>query len=308
MKVVLFCGGLGLRIRDAENIPKPLVTIGYRPILWHVMKYYAHFGHKDFVLCLGYRGDAVKNYFLNYDECLSNDFTLSEGGRKLELAASDIHDWKITFVDTGLASNIGQRLKAIEPYVKNEPEFLANYSDGLSNLPLPAQLEHFHQRDAIASFVSVKPQLSYHVVTSDPSGRVTAIEDMNRTPLRINGGYFIFKREIFDYINEGEELVHQPFHRLLDEGRLTAYEYDDFWMSMDTFKDRQQLEDIYEAGRAPWEVWNAGTVPRAAARAAAVAPATSPQHELPAVEGFRMVGRRSALSAAQAGQGQERLL
>ncbi len=103
MKVVLFCGGLGMRLRDSgENLPKPMVAIGYRPILWHVMKYYAHYGHKDFILCLGYRGDVIKNYFLNYSECLSNDFVLSEGGKKLELMASDIHDWKITFVDTGL--------------------------------------------------------------------------------------------------------------------------------------------------------------------------------------------------------------
>ena len=256
MKVVLFCGGLGLRIRDAENVPKPLVTIGYRPILWHVMKYYAHFGHKDFVLCLGHRGDAVKNYFLNYNECVSNDFTLSEGGKKLELMASDIQDWKITFVDTGLTSNIGQRLKAIEPYVRDEPVFLANYSDGLSNLPLPEQLAHFQSREAVASFVSVKPKISYHIVTADPSGRVTAIDDIGRTSIRINGGFFVFKQEIFNYLKEGEELVQEPFRRLVAEGRLTAYEYDDFWMAMDTFKDRQQLEDIYETARAPWEVWN----------------------------------------------------
>jgi glucose-1-phosphate cytidylyltransferase len=270
MKVVLFCGGLGLRIRDAgENVPKPMVTIGYRPILWHVMKYYAHFGHKDFVLCLGHRGDVVKNYFLNYNECASNDFTLSEGGKKLELMASDIHDWKITFVDTGLTANIGQRLKAIEPRVRHEPEFLANYTDGLTNLPLPIQLEHFRGQDAIASFVSVKPQISYHVVTADPSGRVTAIEDIGRTSIRINGGYFIFKREIFDYINDGEELVHEPFRRLVNEGRLTAYEYNDFWMSMDTFKDRQQLEEIYAGGHAPWEVWNGHRTPAAPAYAGA---------------------------------------
>jgi glucose-1-phosphate cytidylyltransferase len=271
MKVVLFCGGLGLRIRDAgENVPKPMVTIGYRPILWHVMKYYAHFGHKDFVLCLGHRGDAVKNYFLNYNECASNDFTLSEGGKKLELMASDIHDWKITFVDTGLTSNIGQRLKAVEPYLRHESEFLANYTDGLTSLPLPIQLDHFHRQDAIASFISVKPQISYHVVTADPTGRVTAIEDIGRTRIRINGGYFILKREIFDYIHEGDELVREPFHRLLKEGRLTAYEYDDFWMAMDTFKDRQQLEEIYAAGHAPWELWN-GHRP-AASPAYAVAP------------------------------------
>jgi len=305
MKVVLFCGGQGVRIRDAENIPKPLVTIGYRPILWHLMKYYAHFGHKDFVLCLGYRGDAVKNYFLNYDECLSNDFTLSDGGRKLELAASDIHDWKITFVDTGLTSNIGQRLKAIEPYVRNETEFLANYSDGLTNLPLPAQLDHFRRQKAVASFVSIRPQMSYHVVNSTPEGRVISIDDISRTSLRINGGYFVFTPEIFDYIREGEELVHEPFHRLVDEGRLTAYQYDDFWMAMDTFKDRQQLEEIYEAGRAPWELWAPSQRARQVNSAASGA---SAQDQLPAVKGFRVAGGRSALYAAQAGQGQERLL
>jgi glucose-1-phosphate cytidylyltransferase len=262
MKVVLFCGGLGLRIRDGENVPKPMVTIGYRPILWHVMKYYAHFGHKDFILCLGHRGDAVKDYFLNYNECVSNDFTLSEGGKKLELMASDIQDWKITFVDTGLTANVGQRLKAVEPYLRNEPEFLANYTDGLTNLPLPHQLEQFRNQNAIASFISVKPQISYHVVTSDPAtGRVKAIEDISLTSIRINGGYFILKREIFDYINEGDELVREPFHRLLKDGRLTAYEYDDFWMAMDTFKDRQQLEEIYARGNAPWELWNRRTTP-----------------------------------------------
>src|SRR6266852_1810696 len=199
MKVVLFCGGLGMRIREAgENIPKPMVTIGYRPILWHVMKYYAHFGHKDFVLCLGYRGDVIKDYFLNYSECLSNDFVLSEGGKKLELMASDIHDWKITFVETGATSNIGQRLKAVERHVRDEPEFLANYSDGLTDLPLNVHLEHFRQQDAVASFVSVKPNLSYHLVSVADGGRVTAIEDIRRSPIRINGGFFALRREIFD--------------------------------------------------------------------------------------------------------------
>ena len=146
MKVVLFCGGLGMRIREAgENVPKPMVTIGYRPIVWHLMKYYAHYGHKEFILCLGYRGDVIKNYFLNYTETLSNDFVLSEGGKKLELLKSDIQDWKITFVDTGLSSNIGMRLKAVERLVGNDREFLANYSDGLSNLPLDVHVERFRR-------------------------------------------------------------------------------------------------------------------------------------------------------------------
>ena len=260
MKVVLFCGGLGLRVRDGEEVPKPLVRIGYRPILWHVMKYYAYFGHKEFILCLGYRGDAIKNYFLNYNEYESNDFTLSEGGKKLELRASDIQDWTITFVDTGLTSNIGQRLKTVERYLQNEPEFLANYSDGLTNLALPDQFEQFRNQNALASFVSVKPHVSYHVVTADRSGRVTAIEDIARTRIRINGGYFILNREIFDYIKQGEELVREPFHRLLKEGRLTAYEHDEFWMAMDTFKDHQQLQAIYASGSAPWEFLNQRTV------------------------------------------------
>jgi glucose-1-phosphate cytidylyltransferase len=261
MKVVLFCGGLGMRIREAsDSVPKPMVTIGYRPILWHLMKYYAHYGHNDFVICLGYRGDVIKNYFLNYSECLSNDFVLSEGGKKLELLGSDIHDWKITFVETGLNSNIGQRLKAVERSVGDEPEFLATSSDGLSNLPLPVQMEHFRSHDAVASFVSVKPNLSYHLVATEPNGLVSSIEDIGRSPIRINGGFFMFKQEIFKHLRPGEELVREPFQRLVREQRLTAYEYDGFWMSMDTFKDRQQLEDIYARGGAPWEVWNNGAV------------------------------------------------
>jgi glucose-1-phosphate cytidylyltransferase len=257
MKVVLFCGGLGMRIREAgENVPKPMVTIGYRPILWHVMKYYAHYGHKDFILCLGHRGDVIKNYFLNYSECLSNDFVLSDGGKKLELMKSDIHDWKITFVETGATSNIGQRLKAVERHVRDEGEFLGNYSDGLTDLSLPDHIEHFRRHEAVASFVSVKPNLSYHIVSTADGGRVTSIEELRKAPVRINGGFFVFKQEIFDYIRDGEELVVEPFHRLVKARRLAAYEYDGFWMSMDTFKDRQQLEEIYARGNAPWEVWN----------------------------------------------------
>jgi glucose-1-phosphate cytidylyltransferase len=272
MKVVLFCGGLGMRIREAgESIPKPMVTIGYRPILWHVMKYYAHFGHKDFILCLGYRGDVIKNYFLNYSETVSNDFVLSEGGKRLDLMGSDIHDWKITFVDTGATSNIGQRLKAVERYLADEPEFLANYSDGLMDLPLPVLLEHFRARNAIGSFVSVRPNLSYHIVSVGANGLVTDIQELRRTPMRINGGFFAFKHEIFDYMRDGEELVSEPFQRLVKAGRLTAYDYDGFWMSMDTFKDRSQLEAIHAAGNAPWEIWNKAYVEPEDSKAASYA-------------------------------------
>ena len=258
MKVVLFCGGLGMRLRDySETIPKPMVNIGHRPILWHVMKYYAHFGHTDFILCLGHRADAIKNYFLNYNECASNDFVLSAGGKKLELLNSDIHDWRITFADTGIHSNIGQRLKAVEKYLDGEEDFLANYSDGLSDLPLPQQLDHFQQQDRIASFLCVRPNLSYHLVSLEPgqTSLVTGIHAITNGSVRINGGFFIFKKKIFDYIRNKEELVGEPFQRLVEEKQLIGYPYDGFWASMDTFKDKQQLENLCTTGAAPWEVW-----------------------------------------------------
>lgn len=259
MKVVLFCGGLGMRIRDREDIPKPMVHIGYRPILWHVMKYYAHYGHKDFILCLGYRSDAIKNYFLGYNECVSNDFVLSGGAKKVELINSDIDDWSITFADTGIASNIGQRLRAVEKYLEGENEFLANYSDGLTDLHLPEQIEHFHQQNKIASFLCVRPNLSYHLVSvQEGNGSlVSGIHAINNGTVRINGGFFVFKKKIFEYIREKEELVIEPFHRLLAEKQLIGYRYDGFWASMDTFKDKQQLESLYSSGSAPWEVWKA---------------------------------------------------
>jgi glucose-1-phosphate cytidylyltransferase len=258
MKVVLFCGGLGLRIRDVENIPKPLVQIGYRPVLWHVMKYYAHYGHKDFILCLGYGADSIKKYFLEYSECASNDFVLSSGGKKVELFNSDIHDWRITFADTGINSNIGQRLKAVEKYLQGEEAFLANYSDGLTDLPLPQQLDHFHQQNKIASFLCVLPNLSYHVVsTAAGSSLVTGIQAISDGTVRINGGYFAFRKEIFDYLREGEELVIEPFQRLIAERQLVGYSYDGFWAGMDTFKDRQQLDALWGSGAAPWHVWGA---------------------------------------------------
>lgn len=255
MKVVLFCGGMGMRIRDSENVPKPMITIGYRPLVWHLMKYYAHYGFKDFILCLGYRADYIKNYFLNYNECVSNDFTLSEGGRRLELMKSDISEWRITFVDTGLQANLGQRLKAVQKHLVAEDYFMANYSDGLSDLPLQLHLEHFVSQGKVASFVSVKPNLSCHVVETTEDGRVTAIEDIARSPLRINGGFFIFRRDIFDYMEQGDELVEAPFQRLIARNLLGAYRYDGFWQAMDTFKDRQKLEQLYADGDAPWEVW-----------------------------------------------------
>ncbi len=256
MKVVIFCGGMGMRLREyADNVPKPMVTIGYRPVLWHVMKYYAHFGHKDFILCLGYRADAIKQYFLHYDECVSNDFSLSKGGKDLRLLNSDIHDWNITFAETGMHSNIGQRLKAVEKYLEGEEVFLANYADGLTDLQLPKLISFSQSNGKIATFVSAKPNLTYHSVVAGDDGIVKEIKAIRDSSLRINSGYFVLRRDIFKYMCDGEELVLEPFQRLIQQQQLMAYEHNGFYASMDTFKDKQQLDDLYARGDAPWEVW-----------------------------------------------------
>lgn len=256
MKVVLFCGGFGMRIREySENIPKPMVPIGYRPILWHLMKYYAHYGHKDFILCLGHGADVVKNYFLNYSECVSNDFVLSEGGKKLDLVSTDIKDWRITFADTGTSSNIAQRLIGARKYLGDDEVFLANYSDGLTDLPLDKLLEVYRKKNPVASCVTVPLPSSYHTISSDSNGLATNTQAISSSSLRVNGGYFVLNKKIFDYIRPGEELVNEPFQRLIQEHQLMAYSYDGFWACMDTFKDKQTLDDIYAKGKAPWMVW-----------------------------------------------------
>jgi glucose-1-phosphate cytidylyltransferase len=256
MKVVLFCGGLGTRLREySETIPKPMVPIGHRPILWHLMKYYAHYGHREFILCLGYRGDLIRQYFLNYDECVSNDFVLSNGGRDVQLYHRDIEDWRITFVDTGLRANIGQRLKAVEKYLDGDDVFLANYSDGLSDLDLTEYVAHFRAMDKVAAFLSVRPGQSYHVVTADRDGLVTDFKSVEESDVLINGGFFVFKKAIFDHLAPGEELVEAPFKRLVDKRELIAYRHRGFWSAMDTFKDKQRFDDMESQGHTPWAVW-----------------------------------------------------
>jgi len=257
MKVVLFCGGQGMRLREfSESIPKPMVSIGYRPVLWHVMKYYAHYGHKDFILCLGYRGDTIKNYFLNYNEALSNDFVLTQGGRSIELLQSDIHDWKITFVETGQKANIGERLKAVEKHLDGEEMFMANYSDGLTDLPLDQYVGNFIQQDKLASFLCVRPAQSFHIVDLGDDSLVRDIRAVEGSDLWINGGYFLFRQDIFKYMRSGEELVLEPFQRLLKEKQLIAYRHEGFFACMDTFKEKQQFDDRYASGDTPWMVWN----------------------------------------------------
>ncbi len=256
MKVVLFCGGEGMRLREMpEPLPKPMAIIGHRPLLWQLMKYYSHYGHQDFALCLGYRADLIKEYFLNYNECISNDFVLSGGGQNIELLRKDIHDWRITFLDTGLKCNVGQRLLRAKKFVENEEMFLANYADGLTDLPLPKLIDYFKASKKVACFVGVKPTASFHFAELESDGVVQSINHVADCGRRINGGFFIFRREIFDYIEDGEDLVDGPFQRLVAKRELLAYPYDGFWACMDTFKEKQHLEDLLARGNAPWQVW-----------------------------------------------------
>jgi glucose-1-phosphate cytidylyltransferase len=253
MKVVLFCGGLGTRIREySENIPKPMIPVGNQPILWHVMQYYSQHGHSDFVLCLGYKANIVKDFFLNYKPQTFSDCVVSGYGSNVELLGSTREDWRVTLIDTGIWRNIGQRLCAVRDQVAGEEMFLANYSDGLTDVDLDDMVDKFKKSGKIACFLAVKPPLTYHLADIDGNGDVLAFRSSERSEIWINGGYFIFRKEIFDYIREGEELVLEPFTRLIEDNQLMAYKHTSFWRSMDTLKDRQILEDMVEGGEMPW--------------------------------------------------------
>ncbi len=274
MKVVLFCGGQGLRLRDySEKVPKPMVPIGYRPVLWHVMRWYAHYGHKDFILALGHGADVIKDYFLRYNETLTNDFVLqpadtaragrrsddSGGGRRVRLMTDDTSDWSITFVDTGSRANIGERLAAVRPYLGNDELFLANYADGVTDAPLPDMIEHLqHERErsnAVATFLRVRPSQTFHCIDAEEDGVVTGIRAVRECDIWINAGFFVLHQEVFDYMRPGEELVGPAFDRLAAERRLTSYRHNGFFAAMDTFKEQQALSQLHSDNEAPWEVW-----------------------------------------------------
>jgi glucose-1-phosphate cytidylyltransferase len=257
MKVVLFCGGLGSRLGEySETVPKPMVNIGYRPIMWHLMRYYAYYGHKEFILCLGYKGDYIKRYFLEYNECLSNDFTFERGGRDIHLYNHDIDDWKITFVDTGINANLGQRLMAVRKYLDGDDEFMANYSDGLSDLNLNTYLDNFHKKEKLASFLCVRPSQSFHLVNFDEDENVNELVPVGESEIWINGGFFVFKKEIFNYMKEGEELVQEPFCRLIAERQVIGFKNPSFWACIDTMKEKKMFDDMYATGNTPWMIWN----------------------------------------------------
>jgi glucose-1-phosphate cytidylyltransferase len=269
MKVVLFCGGLGMRMRDGvTTAPKPLAMVGERPLLWHVMRYYAHFGHNDFILCLGYGGAAVKDFFLNYDETRSNDFVLENGASEVKMFSTDISDWRITFVDTGLNSPIGERLRRVRNFVDGEPMFLANYADVLTNAPLPEMIARFEASTAVAGLLAVPLQSSHHVVDIGDDGLITQVTPMEDLRQWENGGYFAFRPEIFQHLNEGEDLVEDAIVRLVSRGSVLGYPYKGYYSPADTVKERARLEEMYYRGNCPWMVWDAersGTAAQAGA-------------------------------------------
>jgi glucose-1-phosphate cytidylyltransferase len=257
MKTVLFCGGLGTRIREhSESIPKPMIPIGEKPILWHLMQYYSQYGHQDFLLCLGYKANAIKDYFLQnrpqtYADCIVSGF-----GDKVEILGDPLKDWRVTMIDTGIWRNIGERLWAVREHLRDDEMFLANYSDGLSDVDLSSMKETFRQSGKVGCFLAVRPSFSLHLVEMDSSGKVNRIVPSQDANIWINGGFFIFRRELFNYMRDGEELVEQPFQRLIDANELLAFKHEGFWRPMDTLKDKEVLEDLVEKGQMPWFLGN----------------------------------------------------
>jgi glucose-1-phosphate cytidylyltransferase len=219
------------------------------------MKYYAHYGHREFILCLGYRGDLIRQFFLNYDAREAEDFLMRDGISEVAASESDVPEWSIRFVDTGLNSNIGERLIAVRRYLDDDEVFLANYSDQLSALDLNGHIAWFKDKSAIAGFLAVKPSQSFHLVELGAHHRVAGLRPVNETQTWINGGYMILRQSVFDHIHAGEELVEEPFQRLIAVNKLVANPYTGFWKAMDTLKDKLGFDAMDAAGTRPWMVW-----------------------------------------------------
>ena len=258
MKAVILCGGQGMRLREeTEYRPKPMVEIGGRPILWHIMKLYAQAGFTDFVLCLGYKGDVIKDYFLNY-EAMHTDFTMELGAPdRLEVHSNHLErGWKITLANTGLHAQTGARVKRIERYVDGD-EFLLTYGDGVADLDLRKLLE-FHRRHGKAgTVVGVRPPSRFGELVTDRNRVVEFSEKPQTSQGLINGGFFIFHRKFFDYVSDHEDCIleREPLERLAKDQQLMVYPHDGFWHCMDTPRDVRLLESLWAGGSAPWKTW-----------------------------------------------------
>jgi glucose-1-phosphate cytidylyltransferase len=258
MKVVILCGGRGTRLREETEVrPKPLVEIGNRPILWHIMKIYSHYGFKDFVLCLGYKGDMIKDYFLNY-EAMNNDFTINLGNRN-NIAFHNAHlekDWNVTLVNTGDHTQTGARIKKIEEYIDGET-FMVTYGDGVGNIDIKELLEFHKKNGRTGTLTGVHPSSRFGELLIKGKN----IVEFNEKPLVsqgfINGGFFVFEKKLFGYLSDNEHcsLEHGPLGNLSADGELSVYRHNDFWQCMDTQRELDILNDLWKQGKAPWKIW-----------------------------------------------------
>ncbi len=258
MKVAILCGGLGTRLREeTEYRPKPMVPIGTKPILWHIMKIYAAFGHREFALALGYKGEAIKDYFLNYD-LRNSDFTLDLETKAITRMATahDEHDWRVTFIETGEGTMTGGRVKRLAPYLEQEEQFMLTYGDGVTDLDVSA-LVRFHQRSGcVATVTGVRPLARFGELIVQGDKVVRFAEKPNQGEAWINGGFFVMTPRIFDYIDGDETLLErEPLERLAAEGQLAVFRHDGYWQCMDTYRDMQSLNERWESGSAPWKRW-----------------------------------------------------
>ena len=261
MKVVILCGGYGTRIRDvADNIPKPMIPIGNSPILWHIMKYYAYFGYKKFVLCLGYKGDVIKNFFFNY-EAHTSDYTITLGNKK-EIIYHDCgypeSGWVVTLADTGLKALTGARVKRVTKYLDGEDNFMLTYGDGVGDVNLQELVQFHLAHGKILTVTGVRPPGRFGELMSDAQGRVTEFnEKPQATEGLISGGFFVCRKELFNYLDDREDLMfeQEPMRALVRDEQLMVYRHDGFWQPMDTYRDFNLLRDLFEKGEAPWMVW-----------------------------------------------------
>lgn len=256
MKTVILCGGKGRRLdQETEYKPKPLIEIGGRPILWHIMKIYSHQGFGDFILCLGYKGNMIKEYFLNLEE-MSNDFLLDLRSKdKLTLSDNTCLDARIYFIGTGSESMTGARVARIKKYIGEDEDFFLTYGDGVADIDLHKLYQHHKRMGKIATLTSVHPVYWFGLVKLK-DGIITRFDEKPDMKDLVNGGFMVFHRRIFDYLSEESSCVleQEPLRRLAQEGQLAAYEHKGFWKGMDNQKDVDELNRIYKQG-APWKIW-----------------------------------------------------
>ena len=257
MKVVILCGGFGTRMgQDTEVKPKPLMEIGGKPILWHIMKTFAHYGHKDFILCLGYKSEVIKNYFLNYDQ-LNNDFTVELGTGQVQVhTRNDEDDWRVTLVETGLHTMTGARVKRVESYVDGD-HFMVTYGDGVTDCNINALLEFHHSKNKIGTVTGVSHPSSYGELDISDDLVISFREKPQTQGSMINGGFFVFNTEFFSYLEQDENCVleREPLEHLTQNGQLAVYSHKGYWRCMDTYRDMLDLNQEWDSGRAGWKIW-----------------------------------------------------